>query len=108
MDGVYGLCLTVSPLGVVASELIVCEGGETVDGVGTSILVVVAEDAGGERAVGVIGVIGLPIEAVCPNVRGNADVLGHDGYVMFVGEEEGLSQLGHHGRRSRREVEIET
>ena len=76
VDGVYGLCLPVSPLGVVAWELLVCEGGETVDGVGSPLLVAVAEDAGGELPVGVVG---LPNEAVCPNVRGTADILGPDG-----------------------------
>ena len=78
-----------------------CEGGETVDGVGSPLLVLVAEDAGGELPVGVVG---FPTEAVCPNVRGTTNVLGPDGDVVFVGEEEDLSQLGHHGKRLRREV----
>ncbi len=68
---------------------------------GSPLLVVVVEDAGGELSVGVIG---FPTEAVCPHVRGTADVLDLDGDVVLVDEEEDLSQLGHHGKRSRREV----
>ena len=82
VDGV--LCLPVSPLGVVAWELLVCEGGKTVDVVGSPFLVVVADDAGGEL---LVGAVGFPTEGVCPHVRDTADVLGPDGDVLLVGEE---------------------
>jgi hypothetical protein len=47
MESAASICLPVSPLGVVARELLVCEGGETVDGVGSPSLVVIPEDTGG-------------------------------------------------------------
>ena len=101
MDGVHSLCLLVSPLAIVARELLICEGVEAVDGVGFSLLVVVAKDAGGHL---LVSVVGFPIEAVCPNVRGTADVLCPYGDVVFVGEEKEFSKLRHHGWRSLREV----
>jgi hypothetical protein len=91
--GVHRLCLPVSLIGVVARELLVLEGGKTVDGVGFPFLVVVAEDAGGQLPVGVVG---LSTEAVCPNVCNAANVSCPDGDIMLVGEEEKLPQLGHH------------
>ncbi len=51
-----------------------------------------------------VGVVGLSAEAVCPDVRGTADVPGLDEDVVLVGEEEELSQLRHHGWRTGREV----
>ena len=90
VDGVHSFCLSVPPLGVVARELLVREGGEAVYSVGSPYLVVVSEDAGGELP---IGVVGLSAESVCLDVRSDADVPGPDGDVVLVGKEEELSQL---------------
>ncbi len=90
MDGVHCFYFSVPPLGVVAWELLVCEGGETFDRVGSPYLVVVYEDAGGELPVGVVG---LSAESVCPDVRGAADVPCPDGDVVLVDEEEELPQF---------------
>jgi len=76
-DGFHCICLPFFPLGVVALELLVCKGGETIDGVRSQLLVVVAEDAGGELLDGVVGFL---TKGVWPNVRGTADVLGLDGW----------------------------
>ncbi len=48
VDGVHTFCLPVSPLGVVARELLICEEDEVVDGVRSPLIVVVAEYAGGQ------------------------------------------------------------
>ena len=47
VDGFHCLYLPVPPLGVLARELLVREGGETIDGVGSPYIVVVPEVAGG-------------------------------------------------------------
>ena len=66
MDGVHNLCLPVSPLGVVARELLACEGVEVVDGVGSPLLVVVAEDAGGQLPIGVVLLLLLVVVVTLP------------------------------------------
>jgi hypothetical protein len=95
VDGFRRLGLLVSPLGVVAWELLVREGGEAIDVMGSSDFVVVAEEVGCKLSVGVVG---SPTQAVFQNDSDVSNVYVLDGDVVFVGEEEKRSELRHHGR----------
>ena len=93
MHIVYNLRCAVSPLGVVAGQLLVCVRGEAVDRVETPLLVEVPELPWCQLPVRVVRDAG---QVGCPHVCCAPDVLRSDLDVVVVDQEEQLPELAHH------------
>jgi hypothetical protein len=83
----------VSPLCVVAGQLLVGVRGEAVDRVGTPLLVGELELPWCQLPIGVVRDAG---QVVCPYVCCDPDVLSPDLDVVGVDQEEQFSKLAHH------------